>query len=60
MLNAVDDYTHLTSGSWTTDDHLNALVADLIHNYKIKENDFKVHLEERNSLFQLEMNYQQE
>ena len=41
MLNAVDDYTHLTSGSWTTDDHLNALVADLIHNYKIKENDLQ-------------------
>ncbi len=41
MLNAVDDYTHLTSGTWTTDDHLNALVADLIHNYKIKENDLQ-------------------
>jgi len=34
MLNAVDDYTHLTSGKWTTDDHTNELVADLIHNYK--------------------------
>ncbi len=41
MLNAVDDYTHLTSGTWTTDDHLNRLVADLIHNYKIKENDLQ-------------------
>ncbi|WP_299338027.1 DNA-directed RNA polymerase subunit beta [uncultured Psychroserpens sp.] len=41
MLNAVDDYTHLTSGTWTTDDHLNTLVADLIHNYKIKENDLQ-------------------
>ncbi|WP_298900137.1 DNA-directed RNA polymerase subunit beta [uncultured Psychroserpens sp.] len=41
MLNAVDDYTHLTSGTWTTDDHLNSLVADLIHNYKIKENDLQ-------------------
>ncbi|MEY8868271.1 DNA-directed RNA polymerase subunit beta [Flavobacteriaceae bacterium 144Ye] len=41
MLNAVDDYTHLTSGTWTTDDHTNALVADLIHNYKIKENDLQ-------------------
>ncbi|MGR7812131.1 DNA-directed RNA polymerase subunit beta [Lacinutrix undariae] len=41
MLNAVDDYTHLTSGIWTTDDHINALVADLIHNYKIKENDLQ-------------------
>ncbi|MCH4823470.1 DNA-directed RNA polymerase subunit beta [Gramella lutea] len=44
MLNAVDDYTHLTSGTWTTDDHLNALVADLIHNYKIKENDLQGNL----------------
>ncbi len=44
MLNAVDDYTHLTTGTWTTDDHLNALVADLIHNYKIKENDLQGNL----------------
>ena len=41
MLNAVEDYTHLTSGTWTTDDHTNKLVADLIHNYKIKENDLQ-------------------
>ena len=41
MLNSVDDYTHLTSGTWTTDDHTNKLVADLIHNYKIKENDLQ-------------------
>ncbi|TYA86755.1 DNA-directed RNA polymerase subunit beta [Seonamhaeicola marinus] len=41
MLNAVDDYAHLVSGKWTTDDHTNALVADLIHNYKIKENDLQ-------------------
>ncbi|MEZ4856326.1 MAG: DNA-directed RNA polymerase subunit beta [Gelidibacter sp.] len=41
MLNAVDDYTHLTSGTWTTDDHTNGLIADLIHNYKIKENDLQ-------------------
>ena len=39
MLNAVDDYSHLTSGKWTTDDHSNDLIADLLHNYKIKEND---------------------
>ncbi|WP_121667190.1 DNA-directed RNA polymerase subunit beta [Mesonia aquimarina] len=44
MLNSVDDYTHLTQGTWTTDDHLNALVADLIHNYKIKENDLQGNL----------------
>jgi DNA-directed RNA polymerase subunit beta len=41
MLNAVDDYAHLVSGKWTTDDHTNRLVADLIHNYKIKENDLQ-------------------
>ncbi|GGG54288.1 DNA-directed RNA polymerase subunit beta [Bizionia arctica] len=41
MLNSVDDYTHLTSGVWTTDDSTNKLVADLIHNYKIKENDLQ-------------------
>ncbi len=41
MLNAVDDYAHLVSGKWTTDEHTNKLVADLIHNYKIKENDLQ-------------------
>ncbi|MCF7569529.1 DNA-directed RNA polymerase subunit beta [Sabulilitoribacter arenilitoris] len=41
MLNAVDDYAHLVSGKWTTDAHTNKLVADLIHNYKIKENDLQ-------------------
>ena len=41
MLNAVDDYAHLVSGKWTTDDHTNQLVADLLHNYKIKENDLQ-------------------
>ena len=41
MLNAVDDYAHLVSGKWTTDDHTNKLVADLVHNYKIKENDLQ-------------------
>ena len=41
MLNSVDDYTHLVSGKWTTDDHTNQLVADLLHNYRIKENDLQ-------------------
>ncbi|RED48266.1 DNA-directed RNA polymerase subunit beta [Seonamhaeicola aphaedonensis] len=41
MLNAVDDYAHLVAGKWTTDDHTNKLVDDLIHNYKIKENDLQ-------------------
>ena len=41
MLTAVEDYTHLTKGTWTTTDAINALIADLIHNYKIKENDLQ-------------------
>ena len=44
MLNSVEDYTHLTQGTWTTDDELNSMVADLIHNYKIKENDLQGNL----------------
>ena len=44
MLGAVDDYTHLVGGIWTTDDHANALVRDLMHNYKIKENDLQGNL----------------
>ncbi len=44
MLNSVDDYTHLTGGVWTTDDETNVLVADLMHNYKIKENDLQGNL----------------
>jgi DNA-directed RNA polymerase subunit beta len=41
MLNAVDDYAHLVGGKWTTDAKLNKLVKELIHNYKIKENDLQ-------------------
>ena len=41
MLTAVDDYTHLTKGTWTTTEETNRLIADLIHNYKIKENDLQ-------------------
>ena len=41
MLNAVDDYAHLISGKWTTDASTNKLVSELIHNYKIKENDLQ-------------------
>lgn len=44
MLNSVDDYAHLTKGTWTTDDSLNKMVADLIHNFKIKENDLQGNL----------------
>lgn len=41
MLNAVEDFAHLVSGSWTTDDHTNSLVDDLLHNYNIKLNDLQ-------------------
>ncbi|RAV29849.1 DNA-directed RNA polymerase subunit beta [Sinomicrobium soli] len=41
MLNGVDDFAHLVGGTWTTDDHTNALIADLLHNYKIKLNDLQ-------------------
>ncbi len=44
MLNSVEDFTHLTKGTWTTDDHLNSLIADLLHNYKIKKNDLQGNL----------------
>ena len=44
MLNSVDDFAHLVGGSWTTDDATNALVADLLHNYKIKLNDIQGNL----------------
>ena len=41
LLTGVEDYTHLTKGSWTTTVETNELIADLIHNYKIKENDLQ-------------------
>jgi len=41
MLAGVEDYTHLTKGSWTTTQETNELITDLIHNYKIKENDLQ-------------------
>ncbi|MDO1511847.1 DNA-directed RNA polymerase subunit beta [Maribacter confluentis] len=44
MLNSVDDFAHLVGGSWTTDNETNALVADLLHNYKIKLNDLQGNL----------------
>ena len=41
MLNAVDDYAHLINSDWTVDKRINSLVNDLMHNYKIKENDLQ-------------------
>ena len=39
MLSNVEDYAHLTHGNWTINEKTNSMIADLIHNYKIKEND---------------------
>lgn len=44
MLFSVEEFTHLTKGTWTTDDHLNTLIADLLHNYKIKKKDLQGNL----------------
>jgi len=44
MLNSVDDFAHLVGGSWTTDTDLNNIIADLLHNYKIKLNDLQGNL----------------
>ncbi|MCV6631430.1 MAG: DNA-directed RNA polymerase subunit beta [Flavobacteriaceae bacterium] len=44
MLNAIDDYAHLDTDNWTTDVKINALVDDLLHNYKIKLNDLQGNL----------------
>ncbi|MFZ9004455.1 MAG: DNA-directed RNA polymerase subunit beta [Robiginitalea sp.] len=44
MLNSVDDFAHLVGGSWTTDKATNGMVADLLHNYKIKLNDLQGNL----------------
>ncbi|HCQ24183.1 MAG TPA: DNA-directed RNA polymerase subunit beta, partial [Flavobacteriaceae bacterium] len=48
MLNAVEDYTHLTQGTWATAKETNKLINDLIHNYKIKENDLQGALRREN------------
>ena len=44
MFNAVDDFAHLVSSAWTADDKINAMVNDLLHNYKIKLNDMQGNL----------------
>jgi len=41
LLQKIDDYTHLNLSSWTNSAKTNKLVTDLIHNYKIKENDLQ-------------------
>ncbi len=44
MLNGVQDFEHLTQGTWTTDKHLNELISELINNYKIRVNQLKGNL----------------
>ena len=34
----------LVGGVWATDDQTNEMVADLMHNYRIKENDLQGNL----------------
>lgn len=41
VLNSVEDYVHLVGGQWTTDDHINTLIRELLHNYKIQVNDLQ-------------------
>lgn len=41
VLNAVEDYTRIAGGTWTTSDDKNELIAQLIHNYKIKVGDIR-------------------
>ena len=48
MLQNVDDYTHLTKGAWTTSDNTNSLINNLLHNYRIKENDIQGSLRREN------------
>ncbi len=41
MLNSADDFAHLVSTKWVTDKSTNEIVSQIIHNYKIKENDLQ-------------------
>ena len=41
QLNAIDDYSVISTDGWTTEKEKNSLVNDLIHNFNIKLNDLK-------------------
>ena len=41
MLNSADDFAHLVSTKWVTDKNTNTIVSQILHNYKIKENDLQ-------------------
>src|SRR5210317_1751555 len=40
-LNAIEDYSRIVGGKWTTDDDRNEKIDTVIHNYKIKVNDIQ-------------------
>ena len=40
-LNAIEDYSRITGGKWTTDEDRNEKIDTLIHNFKIKVNDIQ-------------------
>ena len=40
-LNAIEDYSRIVGGKWTTDAERNDRIDTLIHNYKIKVNDIQ-------------------
>ena len=44
LLNSVQDFEHLTQGTWTTDKKTNELISELINNYKIRVNQLKGNL----------------
>ena len=41
VLENIEDYAHLTSSGWIDDAHINGLIDDLLHNYRIRENDLQ-------------------
>ena len=40
-LNAIEDYSRIVGGKWTTDEERNDKIDTVIHNYKIKVNDIQ-------------------
>lgn len=41
VLEAIEDFTHLQSSGWTDSTHINGLIDDLLHNYRIRVNDLQ-------------------
>jgi len=40
ILNSIDDFIRITGGTWTTDSERNDAIQTLLHNFKIKYNDY--------------------